>query len=193
MELRRLPPDEDVLRRFARECWLPYHRDLAAASASHALADWDDDRIVEANVDFYRGQFEQEGRRGWLAVVPAADAAGGEGGDEGDDDAVDPTTVALTDPDIELVGHLLTEVDEAPPVFDRPDRLVIGDIYVREPYRSTGLADRLVERAAADAREHGCEELRLDVDAGNERALAFYAKQGFEPYRKQLTRDVDGV
>ncbi|WP_459876307.1 GNAT family N-acetyltransferase [Halorubrum gandharaense] len=190
MELRRLPPDEDVLRRFARECWLPYHRDLAAASASHALADWDDDRIVEANVDFYRGQFEEDGRRGWLAVVPAGDADGGE---EGDEDVADPATAALTDPDIELVAHLLTEADEAPAVFDRPDRLVVGDIYVREPYRGTGLADRLVERAAADAREHGCGELRLDVDAGNERALAFYAKQGFETYRKQLTRDVDGV
>jgi len=139
----------------------------------------DDERFVERNVEFTRNRLEDDGNRGWVAVgVP-------------DDAEADPATVSVTHPDLELTGLLLTSVDECPDPFDRSDRLVVGEIYVAEPYRGTGLADRLMERAAADAREQDCGELRLDVDVDNGRAMAFYENQGFEPYRKQLTRDVE--
>ncbi len=49
----------------------------------------------------------------------------------------------------------------------------------------------MIERAVADARERDCGELRLDVGVDNERAMGFYENHGFEPYRKQLTRDVE--
>ncbi|EMA60897.1 GNAT family N-acetyltransferase [Halorubrum kocurii] len=179
MEIRRLPTEDDALRRYAAELWLPYHRDLAAAVDAHALADWSDERFVERNVEFTRNRLEDDGNRGWVA------ARAPDGVD------VDPATASVAHPDLELTGLLLTSVDECPDPFDRPDRLVIGEIYVAEPYRGSGLADRLVERAEVDAREQDCGELRLDVDVDNERAMAFYEQQGFEPYRRQLTRDVE--
>ncbi|MFO8114479.1 MAG: GNAT family N-acetyltransferase [Halorubrum sp.] len=179
MELRRLPTDDDALRRYAAELWLPYHRELADRVDAHALADWPDERFVERNVAFTRNRLEQEGNRGWVAVRASAGAE------------ADPATAPVTHPALELTGLLLTSVDECPDPFDRPDRLVVGEIYVEEPYRGTGLADRLMERAAADARERDCGELRLDVDVDNERAMGFYEKQGFEPYREQLTRSVE--
>ena len=179
MEIRRLPTDEDALRRYAAELWLPYHRELAANAEAHALIDWPDERFVERNVAFTRSRLEDEGGRGWVAARVR------------DDVEVDSATAPVTHPGLELTGLLLTSVDECPDPFDRPDRLVIGEIYVAEPYRGSGLADRLMERAAADAREQDCGELRLDVDVDNGRAMAFYGKQGFEPYRKQLTRSVD--
>jgi len=175
MEIRRLPVTDEALRRFATDLWLPYHRELAADVDAHALADRPDEDQIGENVEFYRERFEIEGNRAWVVV---------------ESDALDPATAAPTHPDVELVGHVLTSVDECPAVFDRPDRLVVGDIYVTEPYRGSGLADRLIERAAADARDHGCAEMRLDVAVDNERARAFYGKQGFEPYREQLTRSV---
>ena len=179
MAIRRLPTDDESLRRYAAELWLPYHRGLAAEVDAHALADWPDERFVERNVEFTRNRLEDEGNRGWVAVSGADDAE------------VDPATAPVADPALELTGLLLTSVDECPDPFDRPDRLVVGEIYVTEPHRGTGLADRLMDRAAADAREQGCGEIRLDVDVDNERARAFYAKHGFEPYREQLTRDVE--
>lgn len=180
MQIRPLPVDDDALRRFARELWLPYHRDLADAVPSHALADRPDEEIVEANVAFYREQLTdaETPRWGWVAA------------DHPDDD---PTDVPFTDPDLAFGGFLLASVDEAPDVFDRPDRLLIGDLYVREPSRGTGLARRLVERAATDARERDCPELCLDVDASNERALAFYEKVGFAEHRKRMTLPADEV
>ena len=182
--IRRLPVDDEVLGRYASDLWLPYNRDLADAVAAHDLADWPEERFVERHVEFARNQLADAGSRGWVAAT--ADGAEGTNATE-----IDPATADLTDPSLDLVGLLMTSVDECPDPFDRPDRLVIGEIYVAEPYRGTGLADRFVERAVTDARDHGCEQLRLDVDVDNERAMAFYERMGFEDYRKQMTVAVD--
>jgi ribosomal protein S18 acetylase RimI-like enzyme len=76
-------------------------------------------------------------------------------------------------------------------VFDRPDRLVIGDVYVLERYRGTGLARELVDRAGRRARESGCAEVRLEADVDNDRALAFYEKLGFETVRYTMSVSVE--
>lgn len=62
--------------------------------------------------------------RAWIAV-------------DGPHDAADPGNA-----DGEFVGFVTTDVKKSPSVFDRPDRLVVGDLYVRESYRGTGLARR---------------------------------------------------
>ncbi|AFO56816.1 MULTISPECIES: N-acetyltransferase [unclassified Natrinema] len=93
--------------------------------------------------------------------------------------------------DGELAGFVATEIDESPPVFDRPDRVIITDIYVREPYRGTRLAHDLVDRATERAREATCTELALEVDIDNSRAIAFYEKRGFETDRRRMMRPVD--
>ena len=74
------------------------------------------------------------------------------------------------------------------PSDDDALRRYAADLWL--PY-NRDLADRFVERAVADARDHDCEQLRLDVDVDNERALAFYERIGFEDYRKQMTMAVD--
>ncbi|ELZ48225.1 GCN5-related N-acetyltransferase [Halorubrum californiense DSM 19288] len=192
MEIRRLPPDEGALRRYTTELWLPYHRDLAAAAESHALADRPDEELIDAETEFRLDLLrENPDRRLWVvAVDPEA------GPDETDPATLDPADhapVGAPDPDRDLAAFVSTSVDACPEVFDRPDRLVVGDIYVGESYRGTGLADRLIERAVVDAREQDCGELRLDVDVDNERAVAFYEKRGFETYRRQLIATVSGV
>jgi len=48
-------------------------------------------------------------------------------------------------------------------------------------------------RAAQRAREGGYPELTLDVDVENERALAFYEKLGFEPYRHKMAVPVSEI
>lgn len=167
MEIRPLPADEATVRRYVEELWLPYHRDLEATVEGHALAD--DVDVITAEIDFRLGLLEEESHRTWIAVDE--ESAGGTDG--------------------ELAGFITTDIDESPVVFDQPDRLVVGDIYVHEPYRGTGLAQDLMNRAAERARETECGELTLDVDIDNERAIAFYEKLGFEPYRRQMAIAVD--
>lgn len=169
MDLRRLPAEEAAVRRFIEALWLPFIRDLAGMRDDFALAE--DVDVVAEELEFRLERLDSEGYRHWVAVE---DSTGG----------------PLADDDGALVGFVATDVDEPSPVFDRPDRLVISDIYVRESARGTGLADRLMARARERAREVGCEQLRLDVDVANERALAFYERCGFEPHRYEMVAPV---
>lgn len=178
IELRRLPAEEAPVRRFVQELWLPYHRELEATVEDHELAD--DVDLVEAELPFRLDRLDTEGYRLWVAVDGDGIGAPGETG-----------TPASTDGG--LMGFVTTETERAPSVFDRPDRLVVGDIYVREGYRGTGLAGELVDRAAERAREAGCDELVLDVDVDNDRAVAFYETLGFETRRLRMRVAVDDL
>ncbi|PSQ07976.1 GNAT family N-acetyltransferase [Halobacteriales archaeon QS_5_68_33] len=177
MEIRRLPAEEDAVRRYAEELWLPSHRDLEVAVESHGLAE--DVDLVAEEVAFRMDRLDSADYRAWVAI------------ESGSDTATDGVPLAETDS--ELVGFVTTDRNEAPSVFDRPDRLVIGDIYVRDSHRGTGLAHELVDRAARRARETDCGELALDVDVDNECAVTFYEKLGFEPLRRRLRVDVEDL
>jgi ribosomal protein S18 acetylase RimI-like enzyme len=170
MEIRPLPAEEAAVRRYVTELWLPYHQELEATVEAHGLADGVD--LVGEEVAFRLDRLDGPDHRGWVAV----DGTDGRG---------------LADIDAPLAGFVTADVETAPAVFDTPDRLVIGDIYVREPYRGTGLARRLVDRVAERARRDGCSELALDVDVGNDRAASFYRRLGFETIRRRMTVDVE--
>lgn len=169
MQIRELPADEPAVRRFAEELWLPYNRELEAVVDAFALADDIEERLDE-EVEFRLDHLDSESYRAWVAV---------EGGDS--------PGASLTDTDLEFAGFITTDTDEAPPVFDRPDRLRVGDFYVAERHRGAGLARTLLDRAVQRAREVGCPKIALDVDVDNRRALGFYGKAGFEPYRHRMS------
>ena len=172
MDIRLLPADEGTVRRYIEDLWLPYNRELEAIVDGFSLTT--DVDIVAEELEHRLSLHETESYRVWVAVDGARD--------ESD----------LADTSGDFVGFITTDIDESPTVFDRPDRLVICDIYVKEPYRGTGVSRELVERAKRRARESGCAELKLEVDVDNERALAFYEKLGFEPSRHTMVASVAG-
>ncbi len=171
VDLVSLPAEDAAVRRFLADLWLPYSRALESVVEEFALAEGVDH--VEEEMSFYMDKLESESYRGWVAV-----------------EAYDGAPVAETDGD--LVGFVLTDIEASPVPFDQPDRLVVCDLYVAEPYRGTGLADRLFDRVERRARERGCGEFRLEVDADNERAMAFYEKRGFSIARHELRASVEG-
>ena len=171
MNVLPLPADEAAVRRYIEDLWLPYNRELEAIVDGFALAD--DVDLVAEELAYRLDRHETESYRAWVAV---------DGSHDEDD---------LADVDGDFVGFITTDIDESSSVFDRPDRLVICDIYVREPYRGTGLAQELVDRARTRARESGCADLTLEVDVDNERAIAFYEKLGFEPSRYTMVASVE--
>ncbi|MFB6221208.1 MAG: GNAT family N-acetyltransferase [Halolamina sp.] len=170
MNVRRLPADEASVRRFIEDLWLPYNRELEGLVDGFSLADGVD--VVTAELEHRLGRHETESYQAWVAV---------DGPHDQDD---------LANSRGDFVGFITTDIDESPTVFDRPDRLVVCDIYVKAPYRGTGLARDLVERAERRARESGCAELKLEVDVDNERARGFYEKLGFEPVRHTMVAPV---
>jgi len=155
------------------ELWLPYTRELGEVVEAHGLTPEFD---VESEVEWQVDRFDASDSRLWVAL-----------------DDVDDATTALEEIDATFAGFITVAVEPAPSAFDWPDRLVVGDFYVTEPYRGGGLADRLVARAVQSAREDGCEEVALDVDADNGRALAYYRKLGFEVARYRMRIPVEEI
>ena len=174
MHLRRLRPDDAAVMRFTEELWLPYHRELSTTVEAHALCE--NEGVVTGASEFTTEFLDSTERHCWIAI----------------DDVSDPF-VSIEDIDGTFAGFLLAGVEPSPSTFEWPDRFVLGDFYVRDSYRGTGLAQRLVGRGLTQAREEGCSELVLDVDVDNERALAFYEKLGFEPGRYRMRCPVSDI
>nr|WP_238705340.1 hypothetical protein [Natrinema pallidum] len=66
MEIRPLSADEDAVRRYVEELWLPYHHELEASVDTHTLAD--DVDLVAEEVQFRLAQLEEPAYRAWIAV-----------------------------------------------------------------------------------------------------------------------------
>jgi ribosomal protein S18 acetylase RimI-like enzyme len=62
----------------------------------------------------------------------------------------------------------------------RPGDIELKRIYTLSRFHGTGLGGALMEAAVAGASGHA--RLLLGVKADNHRAIAFYRKQGFEPF-----------
>ncbi|SDJ67270.1 Acetyltransferase (GNAT) family protein [Halovenus aranensis] len=165
MNIVELPAEEPPVRRFVEELWLPYNRELEATVDGFGLAEGVD--LVSAEVPFRLDRVDTEGYRLWIAVDGSVDLVEGE-----------------------LAGFIAAEIDEAPTVFDRPDRLFICDIYVEESYRGTGLSETLFDRLREWAREAGCTQFSLDPHVDNDRAIAFYEKLGFETTQQYMLAEV---
>lgn len=176
MDFPQLSPEEAAVRRYTEELRVPYQRELAETVEAFGLAD--DVNLVDAEAEFVRNRIESDS----FEVVVAVDSS---------DEKTADGDIATTDGS--LAGFVSTERDEAPGVFDRPDRLLVCDLYVRERYRGDGLARELVAEAADRAAVGDCPEVALDVDVDNERARAFYEKLGFEPLRERLVVETEEV
>jgi GNAT superfamily N-acetyltransferase len=66
------------------------------------------------------------------------------------------------------------------PARGAPHAAHVWMLFVRERWWGTGLAVRLIERAAEAASERGHGELRLQTPSEHLRARAFYEREGFE-------------
>lgn len=65
-------------------------------------------------------------------------------------------------------------------VFDGVKTMRCGALSVVPEHRGMGVSDRLLELHTETARENGCRQLFLEVIRGNDRAVAFYEKKGYE-------------
>jgi len=64
--------------------------------------------------------------------------------------------------------------------------LFISDLFIEPELRGQGLGLRLLAAVCQQARQIGCNYLRLDVDPQNQPARAFYRKQGFTEHQGEM-------
>jgi ribosomal protein S18 acetylase RimI-like enzyme len=77
------------------------------------------------------------------------------------------------------IGYTVLTTPNMPAVETSPADIELRRIYTLSRAHGTGLGPALMAQALLDAREMGRERMLLGVYAGNERARAFYEKQGF--------------
>ena len=83
------------------------------------------------------------------------------------------------------VGYLIGSIME--PFTIRPVRVAeLESMFVLEGYRGQGVGARLVELFKEWAASQGAKRLRVTAYAENAKALAFYRRAGFKPYKLTL-------
>ena len=78
------------------------------------------------------------------------------------------------------IGYSVLTTPDLPAINIHPDDIELRRIYTLSRTHGTGLGPALMAQALLDARALGRQRVLLGVYAGNERARAFYEKQGFE-------------
>jgi len=142
----------------------------------------------EAKATRYEGKLDADYRAGYLEwvgrcvaedprAVQVAERGGGRGG--GDDGEADSG----------LAGYVFVLPESLAYVWDAA---VVNEVFVREPYRGSGVADDLMDAALSVARDQDPPLARvvLDVDPANGRARAFYDRWGFEPWGEMVAREL---
>jgi GNAT superfamily N-acetyltransferase len=99
----------------------------------------------------------------------------------------DERCVTVASDDGDLVGYVFVLPETLAMIWDAA---VLNEIFVREPYRGTGVADDLMDAAVALAGDQDLplDRLVLDVDRKNERAKAFYERHGFAHWGEMVAR-----
>ncbi|ELZ43940.1 acetyltransferase [Halorubrum coriense DSM 10284] len=115
---------EGTCDRWSRTCGRRSPGRWSRSPDRNALAD--DVNLVAAGVEHRRDRLDDEGAVTWVAV--------GDGG---------------TSDDGRLVGYAAASVASSAPVFAAGDRLHVGELSVREPYRGEGVAGDLLDRVDA--------------------------------------------
>lgn len=64
--------------------------------------------------------------------------------------------------------------------FDGVKTMRCGALSIVPEHRGKGVSDRLLELHLETAKDRGCRQLFLEVIRGNDRAVAFYEKKGYE-------------
>lgn len=78
------------------------------------------------------------------------------------------------------------------PILLDQEELYIDDLCVDESSRGKGAAQALYAHAVAYARQIGCDSITLNVWEGNDRARAFYEKQGLTPRKTMMEYRLKG-
>lgn len=95
------------------------------------------------------------------------------------EDSLEQTTIYVARIDGDVVGFMrfyLWQTDSA--VSGRRSILQLDDFGVEETLRNRSIGQQMMQELKGLAQREGCAELRLNVDASNKRAIAFYERCG---------------
>lgn len=90
-----------------------------------------------------------------------------------------------------LAGMILLKIKTVDhPLFYAQDYLHVSTLIVAADYHGQGVAQMLLETAVNFAQERQLHQIRLNVYEFNQRAIAFYEKEGFTTLSRQMQLDL---
>jgi len=90
-----------------------------------------------------------------------------------------------------LVGMILLKLrNQEHSLMVTQDYLHISTLIVAADFHGQGVAHRLMDTAVSFAKENGLSQLRLNVYEFNQRAIAFYEKEGFATLSRHLWKNL---
>ena len=90
------------------------------------------------------------------------------------------------------VGYILAFIEHRTESAFQYERKIlnIDQILVLEHHRKSGIGQALMDRAILLAKEKKVDEVQLEHWEGNQLALQFFAKNGFEYFKHRMTKSV---
>lgn len=110
--------------------------------------------------------------------------------------ATDPRSVFLvadataTGEQLRLAGFLIGTIEKEIPIYRLTEFGFIHDLWIEESYRNEGLARQMVTLAIERFREIGVKQIRLDVLAQNEPAIALFKSCGMRPSTMEMLLEI---
>ena len=99
----------------------------------------------------------------------------------------DQPVFVYTDDRGQILGHIFLQIKtEVSPVKKPVKTLYIDDLCVAQKNRSSGIGQKLYNRAKSLAKKEGCYNLTLNVWEANQGAVRFYEKLGFTTQQRQM-------
>ena len=90
----------------------------------------------------------------------------------------------------QVIGHIIAQKMERPPVFERIRYCVITDIVVVKEFQGKGLGQKLLNGIIDWARKNDLNRIELEVVPINKQAYSFYKQNGFRDYLHKLFLEV---
>lgn len=90
----------------------------------------------------------------------------------------------------QVVGYVLSEMQQRPPVYPVGRYGFISDLCVAERYRRRGIGAALAERAVGWLKSEGATAVELLAADRNQVARCFWEAMGFKPYLVMLRKEV---
>ena len=85
-----------------------------------------------------------------------------------------------------VVGMILVTIEKEIPIYTFSEYAFVQDMAVRESHQRRGVSQRLLREAAAWAKKHSLNQLRLMVANQNPTARAAFEKAGFLPTYQEM-------
>ena len=90
----------------------------------------------------------------------------------------------------DLIGYVFAQLTAYPKFFNETGYCNIRHLFIEDGYRNNNYGEQLLRHAVNWSKRKGVNRIEVMVISGNEKALRFYSREGFEEHIRHLVKKV---